>query len=107
MESDDLVRIQPSKAAIATLWQASYICKDVCNILNDEKQRNSLGYYDFKKMLPELKKDCPRLKDPCSQTLQEVVKSLTGAWRMYSTKKKQGNAEVRPPRFKSYKYFFT
>ena len=99
MESDDLVRIQPSKAAIATLWQASYICRDVWNILNDEKQRNGLGYYDLKKMLPELKKDCSRLKEPCSQTLQEVVKSLTGAWKMYSTKKKQGKAEVRPPRF--------
>ena len=49
-----LLRIQPSKAAIATLWQASYIRKDVWNILNDEKQRNGLGYYDFKKMLPEL-----------------------------------------------------
>ena len=72
-----LVRIQPSKAAIAKLWQASYICKDVWNILNDEKQRNGLCYDDLKKMLPELKKkDCLRLKEPCSQTLQEVVKSL-------------------------------
>ena len=101
------MQIQPPSSAIATLWQTSYICKDVWNILNDEKQRNGLGYYDLKKMLPELKKDCPRLKEPCSQTLQEVVKSLTGAWRMYFTKKKQGDAEVRPPRFKSYKYFFT
>ena len=102
-----LVRIQPSQSSMATLWQTSYICKDVWNILNDENQRNGLGYYDLKKMLPELKKDCPRLKEPCSQTLQEVVKSLTGAWRMYFTKKRQGNTEVRPPRFKSYKYFFT
>ncbi len=79
------MQIQPPSSAIATLWQTSYICKDVWNILNDEKQRNGLGYYDLKKMLPELKKDCPRLKEPCSQTLQEVVKSLTGAWRMYFT----------------------
>ena len=26
---------------------------------------------------------------------------------MYFTKKKAGGTEVRPPRFKSYKYFFT
>ncbi len=101
------VCIQPAKSAIDLLWQTSYTCKDVWNILNDEKQRNRVGYYALKKMLPELKKDCPRLKEPCSQTLQEVVKSLTGAWRMYVTKKKQGDGGVGPPRFKSYKYFFT
>src|ERR1700690_408690 len=97
-----LVRIQPSQSSMATLWQTSYICKDVWNILNDEKQRNGLGYYDLKKMLPELKKDCPRLKDPGPQTLQKVVKSLTGAGRLYFKKKGQGNTKVGPPRFKSY-----
>ena len=102
-----LVQVQPSQSAISKLWQTSYICNDVWNILNDEKQRNGLGYYDLKKMLPELKKDCQRLKEPCSQTLQEVVKSLTGSWKMHSTKKRQGDTEVRRPRFKSYKYFFT
>jgi putative transposase len=103
----DNIILVPGKVAMEKLWQSSYVCKDVWNILNDEKQRNRLNYFDLKKILPELKKDCPRLKTPSSQVLQEVVKSLCGAWGMYFTKKRQGDKEVRIPRFKSYKYFFT
>ncbi len=41
-------------------------------------------------MIPELKKDCQRLKRPCSQTLQEVVKSLTGGLEDVLRKEKAG-----------------
>jgi transposase len=103
----DRLRINPSSQARELLWEISYICKDVWNILNDEKRESWVGYYDLKKMLPELKEYCDRLKQPSSQVLQEVVKSLNSAWRMFFTKHRRGDKEVRPPRFKSYKYFFT
>lgn len=102
----NLVPILPSKSAMESLWDVSYACKDVWNILNEERQRNNTGYYALKKMLPELKRGCSRLKGPCSQTLQEVVKSLCAAWGMFLTKRRQGDKDARPPRFKSYKYFF-
>jgi putative transposase len=103
----DHIKVNPSKDAVDKLWNVSYICKDIWNILNDEKQRNQSGYYRLKKLLPELKQGCDRLSMPSSQVLQEVVKALNASWKMYFTKQKNGDKEVMPPRFKSYKYFFT
>jgi len=103
----DRIRIQPDHTAIQKLWMVSYVCKDVWNILNDRKITHSSNYYELKRMLPELKQGCERMRLPSSQVLQDVVKSLDTAWSSYFTKKRNGDTEARPPKFKSYKYFFT
>ncbi|MCD6318352.1 transposase [Candidatus Aerophobetes bacterium] len=89
------------------LWSVSYICKDVWNILNEERRNAKTNYYKQKKRLTDLKAQDERFSIPSSQVLQEVVKSLNTSWKMFFTKRKNGDKEVRPPRFKSYKYFFT
>ena len=101
------IAVIPNKLSIEKLWDVSYACKDVWNILNEEKQKNGLGYYALKRRLPELKDGCDRLCIPSSQVLQEVPKALCAAWKIYFTKKRQGDRECRPPKFKSFKYFFT
>ena len=105
----DKIRITPNKTAIDKLWAVSYACKDVWNRLNTERydRDKKTNYYQQKKQLPLLKQQHPALKVPSSQVLQEVVKSLNASWQMYFTKHKKGDTGVKPPRFKSYKYFFT
>jgi hypothetical protein len=102
----DLVEVKPSEEAKEKLWHVSYACKDIWNILNEEKRERKVGYYALKRKLPELKDGCERLRKPCSQTLQEVVKSLCGAWGMYFTKKGEGDREVKPPHFKSFNHCY-
>ena len=103
----DKIRVFPNQLAIDKLWQASYVCKDVWNILNNDKKSNQTNYYDQKKMLPIIKSENPSFKLPSSQVLQEVVKALHAGWNMFFTKLKNCDTNVKPPRFKSYKYFFT
>lgn len=57
--------------------------------------------------MPELKKECPEFKVPASQVLQNVVFDLDAAYKMFFTKRKQGDHNVGQPRFKSRKYFYT
>jgi putative transposase len=105
----DKIRIYPDETAVNKLWTVSYACKNVWNILNEERYNPEVktNYYSQKKRLPELKKRYPQLNIPSSQVLQEVVKSLNAGWKMFFTKKQNGDTDVKPPRFKSYKYFFT
>lgn len=100
------IKIYSDKIAQQKLWEVSHICKDLWNILNQEKRTHGGSYYKFKKLLPRLKVKNPIFAIPSSQVLQEVVKSLASSCKMYFTEKKQGNINVNPPRCKSYKYFF-
>ena len=95
------------RTSLRKLWDVSYTCKDLWNILNNEKQTNGLNYYSLKKMLPNLKAQNPKFAIPSSQVLQEVVKSLSGAWLSFFTKRRKGDVAAQPPGFRSYKYFFT
>ncbi|MGA2107728.1 MAG: transposase, partial [Syntrophorhabdales bacterium] len=101
------VPIHLSRPSLRKLWDVSHTCKDLWNTLNEEKKTNRLNYYDLKKIIPTLKSRDPKYIVPSFQVLQEVVKSLSGAWSSFFTKRKNGGIEVQPPGFKSYKYFFT
>jgi len=105
----DKIQIHPDQVAIEKLWAVSYACKDVWNILNEQRHNPEIktNYYNQKKQLPVLKQEHAQLKIPSSQVLQEAVKSLHASWQMFFTKLRNGDNKVRPPRFKSYKYFFT
>ncbi len=100
----DKIQIHPSQAAIEKLWTVSYVCKDVWNLFNEQRRSPEIktNYYSQKKQLPALKRKRPELKLPSSQVLQEVAKSLNASWQMFFTKRKNGDTEARPPRFKSY-----
>ena len=101
--------IHPSERVKRTLWEVSYLCKDLWNLaLEQRKNRNAWGHvnlYSQKKELPLLKKAYPELKAPASQVLQNVLFDLDASYQMYFTKLKRGDQEVRPPRFKSWKQF--
>jgi putative transposase len=101
------VKIYPDKVAINKLWQVSYICKDLWNIFNEQRYNSKTNYYKQKKELPKLKKENELFKIPSSQVLQEVTKSLDKSWKSYFSHRKQGNKKAKPPKYKSYKYFFT
>lgn len=105
------VQIHPDKIAFEKLREVSCLCKDLWNALLEQRldpnARGHISYYSQKKELPALKRELPEFKAPCSQVLQEVVKSHNAGWQMFFTKRRKGDAEVRPPRFKSYKYFFS
>jgi len=102
------ILIHPSHTARQKLWTASHACKDVWNFLNEQKRSNPRpNYFALKKRIPILKTARPDLTIPGSQTLQETVKSLTASYKMFSTKKKNGSTTVQPPKFKSFKHFFT
>ena len=103
------VQIQPSEVVKKTLWDISYLCKDLWNMsLEQRKNRNAWGkvnLYTQKKELPELKKAFPEFKSPASQVLQNVIFDLAAAYQMFFTKRQQGDHEVRPPGFKSWRKF--
>jgi len=103
----DKVKIYPDSIALNKLWHVSYLCKDIWNHFNEDRRNNRTNFYEQKRELPKLKKANPEYKIPSSQVLQEVVKLLNSGWRMFFTKHKNGDTNVKPPRFKSYKYFFT
>lgn len=105
----DKIQVYPDQIAIAKLWVVSYACKDIWNYLNEQRYNPEIktNYYNQKSQLPLLKQQQPTLKIPSSQVLQEVVKSLNASWKMFFTKRKNGDLEVNPPKFKSYKYFYT
>ena len=105
----DKIRVHPTQQAVSKLWVVSYACKDVWNYFNEQRYNPQFkaNYYNQKRQLSSLKQQQPELKVPSSQVLQEVVKSLNSGWQTFFTKRKNGDTEARPPKFKSYKYFYT
>jgi putative transposase len=105
------VQIHPSFEVVRKLWEISYLCKDLWNAAleqrRDPKSRGCIDVYSQKRELPAIKKELPEYKAPASQVLQNVIFGLDRAYKMYFTKRKTGDHEARPPKFKSYKRFFT
>lgn len=105
------VKIYPSRDVQNKLWGVSYLCKELWNAaLEQRRDRKSWGkvnVYSQKKELTQIKKEFPAYKEPSSQVLQNVVFSLDAAFKMFFTKLKNGDKNVRPPKYKSYRYFFT
>ncbi|WP_239500181.1 RNA-guided endonuclease InsQ/TnpB family protein [Desulfurobacterium thermolithotrophum] len=62
---------------------------------NYERENKKWNYYEYKKLLPTLKKEYPFLKEANSQSLQEAVKWLDRAFKNFF----KGLAKF--PRFKS------
>ena len=95
-----------------TLWYIGRCCNRVWNALVEDRQAalrdgRKANYYSQKRLLPGMKKGDPRLKDPSSQVLQEVVKTLDGSYRSFFAKRKNGDTEANPPGFRNGRRFFT
>ena len=105
------IQIHPNNIALDKLWFVSNCCIDVWNCANEQrKNKRSWGkvnLYTQKKELKHIKKDFPEFKLPSSQVLQNTLFSLERGYKMFFTKWKKGDKDVRPPKFKSKKYFFT
>ena len=104
-------QISPDFKAIQKLREVSGLCAEFWNgMLTERKNYHLYGKtnkYEQKKALPQIKKDFPEFKIPSSQVLQEVVFDLDRSYQMFFTKRKKGDKDVRPPKFKSKKYFYT
>ena len=102
------IRINPSNEVLSNLWRISQQCSFVWNWALDQRINSpSLNVYEQKKFLPSLKKLYPELKKPCSQLLQNVFFLIDQSFKMFLTKKKQGDKKVKPPRHKKRQVFFT
>lgn len=105
------LNINPNKLAQEALWTVSHLCTQLWNAAleqrRDQKSWGLINIYSQKKEIRDVKKAFPEFKRPSSQVLQNVVFSLDRGYKMFFTKLREGDKEVRPPKFKSRKYFFT
>ena len=105
------IQVYLSAEALEKLWSTSSACTRVFNAgleqRRDKKSYGKVNIYSQKKELRILKKEFPEFKKPSSQVLQNSLFSLDRAYKMFFTKHKNGDKEVRPPKFRSSKYFFT
>ena len=105
------IQIHPESEVKDVLWSVSFLCKDLWNASleqrQDKKAWGHVNVYSQKRELTEIKKQFPEFKAPSSQVLQNVIFSLDSGYKMFFTKLKNGDKDVRPPKFKSFKKFFT
>jgi putative transposase len=105
------IKITPVGIVLEILWSISYLCKNVWNAAleqrKDKKSWGKVNVYTQKKELPPLKEEFPEYKKPASQVLQNVLYALDRAYKQFFTKKNKGDRDAKPPKFKSFKQFFT
>ena len=105
------IPLYPNKKTQDALWNISHLCTNLWNCaLEQRKDKNSYGkinIYSQKKELTLIKKEFEEYKIPSSQILQNVLFSLDRSYKQFYTKWKNGDKAVRPPKFKSKKYFFS
>lgn len=105
------IQVHINTEALNKLWSVSSLCTNVYNVAleqrRDKKSFGKVNVFSQKRELKALKKDFPEFKAPSSQVLQNVLFALDQAYKMFFTKHKMGDKEVRPPKFRSHKYFFT
>src|SRR5688572_25786405 len=92
------VKIYPDSEAQKKLWEVSHRCTELWNAClqqrKDHKAWGKVNVYSQKKELPELKKVCPEFKVPSSRVLQNVAFDLDAAFKMFFTKRKDGDMTV-------------
>lgn len=105
------IKIRPDSEALEKLWTVSNLCttyKNAC--LEQRRMRSSYGkvnFYSQKKELRQIKQAFPEFKIPSSQVLQEVALQVGREYESFFSKRKNGDLEARPPKFRSRKYFYT
>jgi putative transposase len=106
-------KIQVSDEQKDVLWNISEQCRLVYNNALFERksawenENRSVKYIEQQNNLPELKKQFSNLNIVYSKTLQGVLKKLDANYKSFFGLWKNGNKDLRPPKFKGKKYFFT
>lgn len=104
-------RIYPTKAQRTKLNRTLGLC---CWVYNQtlgarksawEERRESLSWYDTKRMLPLWKEEKPVLKQVHSQVLQDVTQRVDLAFNAFFRRVKAGEEEPGYPKFKSWRYY--
>lgn len=99
-------RLFPSKAQRSKLEQTLDSCRFVYNEMLARRRdawserQESLSRYDTIKMLPQLKKEHPRLNNVFSQVLQEVCTRVDLAFQGFFRRVKAKDGKAGYPRFK-------
>jgi len=92
-------RLYPKKDQIEFLNRQIGHCRFVYNkLLALAKEKKDWNYYKYKRLLPELKKEYPFLKEANSQSLQETVKNLHRAFKNFF------EGRTKHPKFKKKKH---
>ena len=111
MELTHKIQIYPSAEAQEKLWRVSRLCCQFWNAMIEQRQdRKTWGIvnkYTQKKELPQIKKELPEFKEPSSQVLQEVSLAVDRSYKSFFKKRKNGDYDANPPKFRSSKQFFT
>ncbi len=106
LDAKNLSKLRSVSSAVAFAW----------NRLTEHQENNGWAdsYFEIKKLLPEIKKATPWLKDASSQVLQEVAKSHSGATKSWRTKRAKTSkvtgapireAKANPPGYKASRIF--
>jgi putative transposase len=111
MDLTDKILVHPTYKVKEILWSISHLCTWLRNTaLTQRRDRKSWGkvnYYSQQNELPQIKKDFPEFKLPCSQVLQYVLRDLDKSYISFFSLIKQGDKEARPPKYKPGKQFYT
>lgn len=104
-------RLQPTKAQVTALNKSLDACRFVYNQTLEvrktawEKRRESVSYYQAKRLIPLWKKEHTFLSDAHSQCLQQAAERVDLAYQAFFRRCKSGEEEKGHPRFKGWRYY--
>jgi putative transposase len=90
-------RLQPTKAQERDLSQTLYLCRELYNAALEERRTAyrkcgaTVGYYQQKRSLKEIRADLPEYKVLHSQVLQNVMERLDKAFKGFFARLKRGD----------------
>lgn len=103
-------RLYPNRAQEAALDTTLWLCRDLYNAGLKERREAyrkrgvTIGYYEQKRSLTEVKDGCPEYKGVHSQVLQDVIERLDKAFKGFFRRVKTGG-KAGYPRFKGRSHY--
>jgi len=106
-------KIFPTKEQLDVLWTLSENCRLIYNFALTERMETyantgkSIGYIKQQNDLPKIKKHYPRYQQVHSKLLQMTLRTLDADYCSFIALKKNGDVNVRPPKYKGKKHLIT
>ncbi|MFP4654474.1 MAG: RNA-guided endonuclease InsQ/TnpB family protein [Methanohalobium sp.] len=107
------LKVYPSEEQKNVLWNLSEQCRLLYNLALNERLKEAkhngkiVTYQEQQKRLPVLKKKYPQYWNVHSKVLQMVLITVDSDYKSYQKQKDKGMEYIKPPKFKSRKYFTT
>ena len=114
------IRITPNSAQKQVLWALSEKCRLVYNFALAERRNHwvrtrmkpvtepsNITYLQQQNALPTFKAKYPEYKWVYSKVLQMTLRMLDADYKSFFKRRKNGDPQARPPRFKGKRYFTT